>query len=408
MKTGWQKIYVHDAEEDDDMEHWFYFKSNGKMEYNNTAAPNEKTIKEKKINGKRYGFDDRGVMVSQWTVATAPGASQASTSSWKYFNSVEDGARVTKGWFKVVAANEDNSFGTLIENMTKGDNKTFDYENADDETEKWYYADGDGNIKAGEIAKIKGKYYGFHPDGWMLNGLVFMSVDKDGNIEIPISDYKSVDSDELDDIMDMEVGSDGCSLYYFGDDEDHDGVMKTGNTTVTLDGESYAFQFSKSGGVDGKGKGVTGIDDNKYIYKFGKKLKADNDDRYTVVYCNGPVGSSVEVQEIDKKDLRAEAKPVGTNKDGDMVRLAGTMNKDYYLLNTSGAIVKTKKAAKDGDDWYFYVKNKQIKMYSNNKVLAKGTGDNAGTIDAVYNDNSAWSDDDHVYAPVVNLGEAEE
>ena len=89
MKTGWQKIYVHDALEDDDMDHWFYFKSNGKKQTDNL---------NKKINGKKYGFDDRGVMTYEWTIATGSGAS---VSDWKYFNSPEDGARATKGWFKV-------------------------------------------------------------------------------------------------------------------------------------------------------------------------------------------------------------------------------------------------------------------------------------------------------------------
>ncbi len=418
MKTGWQKIYVHDTEEDEDMEHWFYFKSNGKMEYNNDDT---KTVKEKKINSKKYGFDHRGVMVYEWTVATKTNASQASTSSWKYFNSPEDGARVTKGWFKVVAANEDNSFSKTIVDLKKGDGQTFDYSNADDETEKWYYADGDGNIKAGEIAKIKGKYYGFHPDGWMLSGLVFMSVDDDGKIDIPIDDYKSVDSDELDDIIDdklagfdkLDASQKGqvgnCSLYYFGSDEDHDGVMKTGNVTVVLDGESYAFQFSKSGGAEGKGKGVMGLDDDKYIYKYGLKIKADTDDKYQVVYVendgsgNGlDVGSDgVFVTKIDSQDLRAEAANLGQNKDGESVSVvsggyensdtgkftATTWHPGYYLVNTSGAISKKKSAAKDGNDWYFYVnKDKNIAMYTNNKNFkydAKHSDLNPDNLDGV-------------------------
>ncbi len=410
MKIGWQKIYVHDEQEDDDLEQWFYFKSNGKKEYN---SDDEDVIKEKKINGRRYGFDERGVMVYEWTVASQ--ATMASTSTWKYFSSPEDGARVTKGWFKVVAANEDNTFSNTIENLSKSN--TFDYTNADDETEKWYYANGDGNIKAGEIAKIKGKYYAFHPDGWMLNGLVFMSVDKEGKINIYNDDYKDVDSDELDDIMDLnsseafDTNGNPYSLYYFGNDEDQDGAMKTGATTVTLDGESYNFLFSKTGGVEGKGRGLTGIDDNKYIYKFGKKLKAGSDDKYIVVKATGDTGTNrVEVMEVDKKDLRSEARPAGTNKDGDTVKYVGTIAnfarkndnslyyyEDFFLLNTSGTIVKSKTAARDGDDWYFYVKDSVIKMYTNNKTLAKGSGENAGTIDSDF--DSYWKD--HYVFPVI-------
>ena len=40
-----------------------------------------------------------------------------------------------------------------------------------------------------------------------------------------------------------------------------------------------------------------------------------------------------------------------------------------YLVNTSGNVQKSKVAAKDGDDWYFYVKNRAVKLYTNNKNL---------------------------------------
>ena len=63
MKTGWQKIYVYDSAEDDDMEHWFNFKSNGKKRHADSSASYVDTIKEDKINGQKYGFDYRGVMV---------------------------------------------------------------------------------------------------------------------------------------------------------------------------------------------------------------------------------------------------------------------------------------------------------------------------------------------------------
>ena len=60
MKTGWQKITVHDDIEEDDMDYWFNFKSNGKKRFNEDSA--EKAIDEVRINGRRYGFDERGVM----------------------------------------------------------------------------------------------------------------------------------------------------------------------------------------------------------------------------------------------------------------------------------------------------------------------------------------------------------
>lgn len=113
------------------------------------------------------------------------------------------------------------------------------------------------------------------------------------------------------------------------------------------------------------------------------KVKADSDDKYIVVYADGDTGASdVTVHKIDTAALRRDAVERGQNKDGDTVYAYGTLgslvsgkaSSNYYLLNTSGTIVKNKTAAKDGDDWYFYVENKQIVMYSNNKTLTAESG----------------------------------
>ena len=89
---------------------------------------------------------------------------------------------------------------------------------------KYHYADGDGELYAGAIKKIKGKYYAFHEEGWMLNGLVLMKVDADGSIDV-LDD--GVDSDELSDLLDNDKYDSNkkavpaeYSLYYFGNDED--------------------------------------------------------------------------------------------------------------------------------------------------------------------------------------------
>jgi len=384
MKTGWQKIYVHDAEEDDDMEHWFWFKSNGKRWYNTKTATKE--YDEKKVNGKKYAFDDRGVMVYEWGIETNSDAKATSANSWKYFNSPEDGARMTKGWFKVVAPTEDNTFNSNTYD------KTFASTHADDEEEKWYYADGDGKLANGEIKKIKGKYYAFRPDDGakgaaMLSGLVLIKVENGAITEV-LDD--GVDTDELSDLLDGTDSygdKEGFSLYYFGSDADNDGSMKTGSTTVTLDGDTYTFYFSKSGGVESRGKGVTGVDDNKYIYMYGCRVKADSDDKYQVVRVTGAdntIGTSdCEVEKVKSQKIRSDITTTAVkNKDGDSVRYAPTAyfanaanHELCYLVNTSGTIVKSKTAAKDGDDWYFYVDNKVIRMYTNNKTLS-GTKEN--------------------------------
>ena len=49
--------------------------------------------------------------------------------------------------------------------------------------------------------------------------------------------------------------------YYFGDSED--GAMKTGRTTIEIDGDSFTFNFETSGSK--KGQGTTGVDDERSI-----------------------------------------------------------------------------------------------------------------------------------------------
>ena len=379
LKAGWQKITVYDEDEDDDMDYWFNFKSNGEKRVNTKS---DKDIFEKKINGKYYGFDERGVMTYEWTAASTNDLT--TISNWRYFNSPEDGARSTKGWFKVVAPDADGDDNTFKD---YGTGSTFAKGDAEDENERWYYADSDGELYVGQIKKIKGKYYGFAPEGnkagSMLTGLCALTVDKDGNI-VKLWD-RDMDSDSLDDALKGEGDfkdfgkSSFDTLYYFGNNEDSDGALKTGNVTINLDGDSYQFQFSKTGGAEGKGRGVNGIDDGKYIYKFGQKIKAGSDDKYIVVYADGDTGSTgVNVHKIDTATLRSDySASIGQNKDGDSVNYVGTLGElasgkltsNYYLVNTSGAIVKNKTAAKDGNDWYFYVDEKVIKMYTNNNTL---------------------------------------
>ena len=376
LKTGWQKVNVYDEDEDDDYDYWFNFKSNGEK---------RASVEDKKINGKHYRFDNRGVMVYTWGLASGAEASASSAANWQYFNSPEDGARATKGWFKVVAPMTDGTDNTF-KNYGNG---TFASTNADDESEKWYYADGDGELYVGAIKKIKGKYYGFRPDDGekgaaMLTGLCILQVDKDGNILDVIDD--DISADDVDDILDGDYSKDGkpavrdwaengISLYYFGNNEDSDGALKTGSTTVSLDGSSYSFYFSKTGGAESKGKGVSGIDDNKYIYMFGCKVKADSDDKYQLVKVTANESGSkdinadkVKVEKVEAAGYRSDSKTY-SNTDRESVSYKVIDNADMYLVNTAGNLQKNKTAAKDGNDWYFYVDSYKVKLYTNNKTL---------------------------------------
>ena len=122
--------------EDEDQTRWFYFQSNGKK----VKADSGDEQKEKTINGKKYAFDENGAMTAEWSrdaeeynkIATENIATDARaakvTQSWRWFQSAEDGARLNKGWFKVVPAED------------------LDKDRYDDDEDHWYYADGSGNL----------------------------------------------------------------------------------------------------------------------------------------------------------------------------------------------------------------------------------------------------------------------
>ena len=409
MTTGWLQLditydeatedsykYVAAAfNDDEDQTRWFYFKSNGKKV---AADPGDRT-KDKTINGKKYAFDEHGAMVAEWSLdkddedtaskaaiddgkvasfsnAQAGDGNYAKyTEAWKYFNSVEDGARVSKGWFKVVPAEMLNS-GKY-----------------DDDEDAWYYADGSGNLYAGEFKTIKGKKYAFRNDGRMLSGLKFIKEDEDTqSLSVYADDDDAYNFDNEDDFLKNAVEfyePEGYKCFYFGDGED--GAMRTNKTTVEIDGENHNFYFEKSGG--NKGAGVTGEKDDK-LYQSGMQLRADSDDKYIVVEKTTHYeddGKTVAYETYYKlDDAKAFLKAVnagvtdamedksgkdpvdignGNTKKAEDLSEAYTIDysklkfdknteKEYILVNTSGKIIDGKSKSKDGSD-YNYVTEKQ-------------------------------------------------
>ena len=404
MTTGWLQLditydeattddYKYTAaafNDDEDQTRWFYFKSNGKKIF---AEDGDRT-KDKTINGKKYAFDEYGAMVAEWSLdeedlGTNPQAFTSSvassaevitgkafdskyTESWKYFSSVEDGARVSKGWFKVVPAeflNEDKY---------------------NDDEDFWYYADGSGNLYAGEFKTIKGKKYAFRNDGRMLNGLKFIKEDADNqSLSVYADDDDTWNFDNEDDFLDHAAEfyePEGYKCFYFGDGDD--GAMRTNKTNVEIDGENHNFYFEKSGG--NKGAGVTGEEDDK-LYQSGMLLKADSDDKYIVVektsHYEGDKVKYTTYRKLDdaKEFMNADGVQVKDELDGkngnDAVNIgngntkkaedlseaysitykdkdAKGDKKEYILVNTSGKIVDGKGKNKDGSDYYYVTEKK--------------------------------------------------
>ena len=178
VTNQWVAIENEDAGEEDEPDYyWYYFQANGKA-YKRSDSASESSISAKTINGKKYAFDEEGRMIASWfsedvesgSTSTASEDSTASTAEvseftrgFKYFSDPEDGARYTRGWFKVVP-------GYYLEED--------EYNDGDD---YWYYADGNGELYANEIKTIKGKKYAFNENGRMLDGLVLLEMEAKSN-----------------------------------------------------------------------------------------------------------------------------------------------------------------------------------------------------------------------------------
>ena len=396
MTTGWLQMDItydeatNDYEiapvfnEDEDQTRWFYFQSNGKK----VKAKDGDVQKSKTINGKKYEFDVNGAMTAEWSLdvekaskdGVRSGNSSSSTNSvaakyaqeWRYFSSVEDGARVSKGWFKVVAA------------------EYLNYDKYNDDEDAWYYADGSGNLYAGEFKTIKGKKYAFRDDGRMLNGLKFIKEDEaNQSLSVYADDHDTYNFDNEDDFLDHAAEfyePNGYKCFYFGDGDD--GAMRTNKTNVEIDGENHNFYFEKSGGH--KGAGVTGEEDDK-LYQSGMLLKADSDDKYIVVektsHYEGDKVKYTTYRKLDdaKEFMNADGVQVKDELDGkngnDAVNIgngntkkaedlseaysitykdkdAKGDKKEYILVNTSGKIVDGKGKNKDGSDYYYVTEKK--------------------------------------------------
>ena len=375
MSTGWRLISITDEDwdEDDetfdeDQDRWFYFKSNGKRYYNDNA---DKEFVVKTINGKKYGFDENGRMVAEWNVSTTVGTQgQATyTREWSYFSSPEDGARKTKGWFKVIP------------------DEDLDADEYDDAAEHWYYADGDGALYANEIKTINGRKYAFDEYGRMVDGLRLIEFDKEANGAIStkkiVAAYEDDDNaalmfdteDNLDATIQKimsEKDTDIYSFMYFGDADD--GAVKTGKQKIDIDGDEIEFEFKKDGSKKGQGRNEVDKSD-KVAYAMGKRYKADSDNKYEIVLelkkeegkdvvSTGLVSMTVDEyigliagDAVEKDDEKIYFEKDVTNALPTTYELNGeTMDiVNEYVVNTSGSLVKSKSKCTDGDDYIIKV-----------------------------------------------------
>lgn len=156
-----------------DTSKWFYFQANGKAVKAVSDLYTSKTI-----NGKKYYFDENGVMLTGWVaMATGSDASEEDTtgiSAFKYFGSENDG-QMSKGWKYLTDFPEDSDDSSSITTATASN---AGYDSGDG---SWYYFDSNGvpkYLKANAdsmsqaVVRINGQSYFFDQYGRMQYGLI--------------------------------------------------------------------------------------------------------------------------------------------------------------------------------------------------------------------------------------------
>ena len=281
MVTGWYKLLPPDSEEQKpgpnsgNKEKWFYFTNTGKK-FKPVLNGGAK-FGEKKIDGTRYAFNEKGELVSGWMQLA--GGSNPTIKNFKYMN--EDGT-VRTGWYSLEPPEAlAGNYNHLVE---------------------WFYFSSTGEpyasktekLNVNDIVKINGKQYLFDKNGTPVYGLQKVYQ---GNT---------------------------YSAYYFGESSQCY-IIKGKQNIKESSGknEEYFFQVST-------GKGLTGTKDSKLYYK-GRLVRANEYMKYQVfavpnesgsgttnyvVNSSGKIVSNGKVKDADKVEYKTNASGVLTAIDG--------------------------------------------------------------------------------------------
>lgn len=226
--SGWVEVFSTDTDEYDNYDTiWIYFDSNGK----------KVTDTIKTINGVKYQFDENGVMVQEWYVASS---SNATPSNATYFD--EDGAQAKNEWVYTTAENDENG------------------------EEHWYYFMSNGKMVTNDVKKINGKYYAFDENGVMLTG--FVAVDEKGENPVAIGAADEITAENL-----MYLDSD--YMYFEEDGGSIEGQAYTGKEKIELEDDVYTIMFSN------RGVSKDAIKQDGYLYINGVLQTADEDGEYS-------------------------------------------------------------------------------------------------------------------------------
>ncbi len=254
-----------------DDEGWYWFGSDGKA-YHGEG--------KKKINGRYYMFNEHGQMLYEWINANevrypekgSAGNAQLdgnldatdsnalgyagvdkNIQNMLYYHVVEEGWR-GNGWYEIdgsedAGTDSDTDWYYIDDGEPKRADAAFDVVGTSKKDDKVTYDEDGAEVYRARIKvpseKMGKVYFCFNEMGQMQDGLQYIPDEK--------------------------------GFYYF----DENGYPVDGKVAdVECDDDSYAFRFETKNGHNGKG--ITGEKDN-YLYFNGKRLEADDDNKFYVV-----------------------------------------------------------------------------------------------------------------------------
>lgn len=257
---------------------WMYFGNNCKK----YVASDDK-VKKLNILGKEYAFDQNGIMVQGFTKN----------------QSAADTNQRSNPLIKEKIKFYDKHTGELVHNKWIKDLTPASFDENENElgTDYWFYVGNDGGIVKNKIMNIDSKRYIFDGFGRLRKGFILV----DGKAFF-VAEYKGEDLSKKDFVYSVAeggrlYGSDLSDVYYFDEDGDSDGNMRSGKINVELSDGTFEFNFRNSGKAVGN-KNELKLYKNCY-YRNGIKLipweetkygiVKVSDHEYKVINCNGKV-----------------------------------------------------------------------------------------------------------------------
>ena len=321
LTTGWYKLNTLSDKYPNKNSIWMYFNTSTFKAVRSTGD----NYKKLTVDGKRYAFDDNGVMLTGFE-ASQYNEDHGGSSETVYFG--EDGAEVTSGFYNIDLSDELNY-------EKYGD----DYDDYEDLT---IYLSKNGVIYKNQIKKIGSYQYGFDENGVIVRGLsVWNNNDYIDTIDTDSTDAKKFITDGTYRTKSGSTSSLNNSdvIHYF----DSKGRKITSNTKLDFDDESYTYSAASSGAYEGL--------HNKKYYVHGLLIKPTNDTKYGV-YIPNPSKERYSTSEI------CNMNNIVINKNGSVESSSSGVLKDedenYWVISNSRLInIYNIQVKKSGGKYYF-------------------------------------------------------